>query len=176
MPVKVTFVVTIPKGNYLDGVYQAWLGGLRQTLKGKVAGLLEQEFKRRTQGWKHNVSFTTKFVNKTTQMYIDVGPDGPNKDIWVFVSGGTKPHWIKPVRAPSLLIKKGYHSRTDVDDVFGRPAYYAGSIFRMPKGVGVGHPGVVGREFERHIVDKNEEKIARMLYAASDAVLKRWAR
>lgn len=178
MPIKMTFRPVIPRANYFVAGYESWYRAMGRALTGPVAKLLEDEFEKRAKGWDHAITFKTVFQEgakgpaTARRLRIDVGPFGKNKRYWVFVSGGVGGHSIYPKEANRRLwIKKGYKSRTDVGDVYGRRWAYEGPYYYMPPGWGVYHPGNEPREFEKHIKEKNEKKIYDILLRASAAAL-----
>jgi len=69
--------------------------GLGQVLDSEVKPHFIDAFKRVVANWKHKVDFKSKKFIRTDRIWLYVFPAGENKEIWVYVSGGTRRHTIR---------------------------------------------------------------------------------
>lgn len=155
---------------------------LSDTMRGPVRSTLVYEISRRMHGWKQSrrpdVSgqFSRRaYKGNMTGFSLTVGPSGPNKKFWVFVSGGTVPHEISPKRPGGYMTIRGgvggYRPRTLPGDYYGGPGDYdQASTFKTRNTVN--HPGIQAREFEKEIVAKHERAIVVMITQAVQRALK----
>lgn len=163
MPVVISFEIRVPKGKYVQDTFEFLMQELTRTLRQEVSDLLIGELKRRTANWRTDVTFRSIFTAGRNRLRLDVEPFGEGRRLWRWVSGGVGPHMIAPTNAPMLRIRRGYRSKTDVGDVYGRTSFYAGPFYKASR---VFHPGMEPREFEKHIVNKTEYKVVNMLQQA----------
>jgi hypothetical protein len=114
-----------------------------------------QRFKMVVANWKHQVDFQARKFFRPDEIRLNVFPAGENKQIWIWVSGGTKGPYPIPKAGPGFLaFKTGYKPKTKSPGKFGGPGIFTGSTV---KGVmQVQHPGIEAREFER-IIREDEE-------------------
>lgn len=96
--------------------------------------------------WEHKPDF--KAMKRVTKDAISVYvyPTGPHRDIWQWVSRGTKPHIIRPKRAKVLAFPEIYEPRTTVRGPgYKGPGKSSGpTVFAKE----VHHPGTKARHFE----------------------------
>ncbi len=102
--------------------------------------------------WKHKPDFKAKRVVKPNRFVVYVWPVGEDAKVWKFVSGGTKPHDIVPVRAKALRFKwdgpGSYKPRTGLGGQYKGPGIATGEyVFRQV----VHQPGNKPRNLEKHI-------------------------
>lgn len=104
-------------------------------------------FNRVVASWDHKPTFRARRVTTPRMIAIDVWPTGPHAKIWVYVSGGTRPHIIRPRRAPRLVFRTNYKPRTSRGGHYGGPGKAMGDVVFAKE---VHHPGSYPREFEKH--------------------------
>ncbi len=136
---------------------------------------LIKRFERVTSNWDHKVDFKArKFVN-TKRVMIRVFPAGKNKKIWIFVSGGTRPHKIRPRKAKRLAFVSGgpgsYKPKTKAVGKFGGPGVVVGGSPVFAKEVN--HPGNEGRGFEKTIAEDYKPEYARVMENAFRRIIRR---
>jgi len=127
---------------------------LDDTLDNTVKPYLIQQFNYRVANWKHKPNFKArKFVNRD-ETKVTVFPSGPNKQIYKWVTEGTKPHLITPKRAGGMLVFQSggpgsYKAKTAPGGKFGGPGIVVGG--KTVRARQVQHPGFEGRHFEETI-------------------------
>lgn len=122
---------------------------VERTIDRDVKPELLTYFTRITDLWDHKVTFQARKRITPKGITLYVFPTGSNKDLWIWTSGGTKPHDIVP-KGPGypLRFRTGYKPRT------GRGYRYRGpgkSVGPWVSTYQVKHPGTKAREFEKHI-------------------------
>ena len=116
-----------------------------------------KEFDKVVANWKHNPEF--KGMKKITadKITVSIFPS-KFKDIWGYVTKGTRPHIIRAKNARTLAFKWGgkgsYSPKTRPGGKFGGPGTSSGPMI-FPKRVK--HPGSKAREFEKVIAQKNKK-------------------
>jgi len=122
--------------------------------------------------WKHQPEFQGRKVIKPDSISIYIFSVGPNKNIWVYVDKGTKPHVIRAVNAPLLKFKTGYQAKT-----LAKPArtVVGGGRATGPwvSAVSVNHPGSEGRGFSEQIATDIEPDFHRVIDNAFRRVARR---
>jgi len=112
--------------------------------------------------WKNKPEFRTRKVIRPERITMTVFPIGPAAEIYGYVDQGTKPHIIKPVRAPLLVFQTGYKSKT-----LANPArtVSGGGIATGPtvRAKLVHHPGSEAREFSKTIAGDIEPDFKRII-------------
>lgn len=114
----------------------------------------------------------SKFTIETKKWYERLITTTDEK--YLYVSGGTKPHVIRPKNARSLRFQWGgpgsYQAKTTPRIIASRPGGSSGpTVYREE----VHHPGTTAREFEKTISDKWQKQWPKILYRsiASETVL-----
>jgi len=115
------------------------------------------EFDKRVANWKHKPEFKARKFITTDALRLDVYPSGPNKEIYGYVTKGTRPHIITAKRAPALSFMWGgpgsYQAKTTPGGGYGGPGTVTGGKRVAFKSVH--HPGFKGRNFEALIRKEN---------------------
>lgn len=107
--------------------------------------------------WKNKVTFSAEKSIRPDKIRIFVFPTGPNKQIWIYVDQGTKPHPIKPRKKPLLIFSWGgpgsYIPKTKAKPA--RTVAGGGKVqnAQIVRSTGVDHPGSEAREFSRTIAE-----------------------
>lgn len=99
---------------------------------------------------------------------VYVYPKGENKEIYGYVTKGTKPHDITPVRAPFLEFRwGGKGSYKPITAPYKMPARLSGGQkLHHVKMIKVRHPGIEPRLFEKKIGDEYTPRFRRVVEAA----------
>jgi len=106
-------------------------------------------FERVVESWEHKPAFKARKITNQNMIAIDVWPTGPHAKVWTYVSGGTRPHIIRPRRASRLVFRTGYKPRTSRGGHYGGPGVATGKKVCARE---VHHPGSYAREFEKHFL------------------------
>lgn len=128
-------------------------------LEGDVKPHLIKAHERIVADWDHKPDFKGRKYVDADSLRITVHPDGPNKDIWKWVTGGTRPHVIEAKNAPFLVFATGYIPHTKPGGIYGGPGRAYGDIRRKER---VDHPGTKPRRFEKHIASWFDSWFKRM--------------
>lgn len=117
-----------------------------------------EEFDDITDDWKHTVKFKARAFITPDEISVNVFPSGPNKQIYKYVTGGTRPHIITARNAPMLAFLWGgpgsYKPKTTTAPSWGGPGSVSGGVMTFRKSVN--HPGTKARNFEKFIAKKNK--------------------
>src|SRR3990167_3687913 len=139
---------------------------IEATLKGCVKRVLKDAFQKRTNNWSHRPEWVGRFAYQYLKYGHDpsmtVFPRGSNRDIYVWVSRGTRGRVITAVKAPMLRYRI-YTPKTKVSNSYGGPGTYYGPI---KKAKSVYNPGIEARHFEEHIIKEEERGIHVAIQAA----------
>lgn len=112
--------------------------------------------------WKHKVDFQARKFLRVDMIWLNVFPTGPNKQIWVWVSKGTKGPYPIPKAGPGFLsFKTGYKPKTRAPGKFGGPGIAVGP--RVTGVMQVQHPGIEAREFEKVIAEDEKPWFSRTM-------------
>lgn len=115
----------------------------------QTAMAIKVDYNVTTATWSKRPTFQIKKVDQTTRdIYTE-------NEIYGYVSDGTKPHVIKPVRAAALAFQANYAAKTTPRVIASRPG---GSFGPTVFSQGVMHPGFPGRDFPEVINDKWEKE------------------
>lgn len=125
---------------------------MREVIRSEVATHFISKFNDIVNNWEHKPEFNSKPTVSSDIIAIAIYPVGENKDIWKFVSGGTKEHLIFPKRAKSLrFVGGGVYIPKTAKGVYGGPGIVRGGEVIYAKAVK--HPGNEAREFEKYVKD-----------------------
>lgn len=167
MPVQLKVEVILPSPrNYPDNVMDKIDAAIEATLKGVVKQTLKSAFEKRTGNWGHRPEWVGRFAYEYMRYGHDpsmtVFPRGSARDIYTWVSRGTRGRVITAVNAPMLRYRH-YTPRTTASNTYGGPGTYYGPI---KKAKSVWNPGIEARHFEEHIIDEEGRGINAALQAA----------
>jgi len=114
----------------------------------EAADRVEDDYHQITKTWyqKPKITKTKEITPSTARIVI-----GSDDEILEYVTKGTHPHPIWPIRAERLQFRSGYRAKTTpgiVGSTSGGPT--GGEVYS----VGVMHPGTEPRDFEDAIVEK----------------------
>ena len=103
------------------------------------------------EAWKHKVAFRARLQMRGNDAVLYVYPAGKNKDIWNYVSRGTRPHKIRAKNAPYLHFPWGGPGQQPKTH---RGVYEMGGpgVTQWARVKEVDHPGSKPRLFEERIV------------------------
>jgi len=110
--------------------------------------------------WESDVDFGARVsFDRKVGISLYVFPKGDDKEIWGYVSGGTRAHTITARRAPRLKFRTGYFPKTLPANAFFKGPGIATGEYRSP--LSVNHPGTKAREFERQIMEDYKPEFTR---------------
>lgn len=126
-----------------------WSGIVKEverTLDNVVKPRLLEYPKKIVADWDHQPEFKARKRVTKDSISVYAYPSGPYKDIWYWVSRGTKPHPIEPVNAPALAFPSIYTPHTQPrGPSYGGPGKSSdATVFALH----VDHPGTKARKFE----------------------------
>lgn len=124
---------------------------MERHLEKKIKPRLIREHEKIVADWDHKPTFKGRKYLDEDSVRITVHPDGPHKDIWYWVTGGTRPHVIRARNAPFLVFATGYIPHTSPGGGYGGPGEAKGDVVSKKQ---VDHPGIKARKFEEHIARK----------------------
>ena len=139
---------------------------LEKTIDNEVKPALIKKFNDVVADWQHKVSFKARKQITRAEIKVYVYPVA-NKDIWVFVSRGTRGGYQIPKNPPAssrdglLHYQAVYDARTQP-----RGRYGLGSGQKTGPWVSartVIHPGVKAREFEEVIAEEYKKEFSRVM-------------
>jgi len=139
--------------------------GLGAVLDNEVKPHFIDAFKRVVANWDHKVDFQARKFIRVDKIWLNVFPVGDNKDIWTFVTKGTRPHPIRSKSGGALAFLWGgpgsYKPKTAPVGKFGGPGTVSGGVMHFPQVVN--HPGSEAREFEKTIKEDNKVWFSRTM-------------
>lgn len=124
------------------------LGKVIKQVQQDTGKAMKHDFEKTTATWETPVVFTIKAETRGTMAIVAVTT---KSKVYGFVTGGTKPHVIRPKKAKLLSFQSGYAAKT-------RPGFI-GSSGGGPSGPQVfakevHHPGTKARKFDEKIAIK----------------------
>lgn len=140
---------------------------MRQVLKPQ----LKREMQRRVRNWKTPVHFAAVFSSGGDKLaQLTVFPRGEGRDLWMWVSLGTRARTITAKNKPMLVFREGYDPKTAPGNRFGGPGKRFGPL-RIQKTAQ--YPGIEARLFEENILkhDVTEEMIIKRVERMISLVL-----
>lgn len=126
---------------------------LEAALDTEVKPYFIDQFKAIVKDWRHQPDFKArKFINPD-EIRVNVFPAGEHKQIWEWVSQGTRGPYPIPSAGPRFLrFQTNYQPRTQPGSLSASgPGRATGPMVQGK--MQVEHPGIEGREFERQILD-----------------------
>jgi len=122
-------------------------------------------FRRVVGNWKHKPQFRARKFITTDYLKVNVFPAGPNKQIYKWVTDGTKGPYPIPKAGPGYLaFTLGYKPKTKPVGQYGGMGVATGAKVRGV--MQVMHPGIVPREFEKSIKEDEKPWVSRTLELA----------
>ncbi len=129
-------------------------------LRGEAKETIKRELKSFTAGWSTTVNFSSRVTLNSSQLSILVFPKGqPGRNIWIWVSDGTKRKLRRAKKGPSLRFRSGYSPHTTRGGRKGGPGFAQGP-FQFPTSV---INSIEARNFETKVKDKVEERLQRKI-------------
>jgi hypothetical protein len=126
---------------------------LSKALDDEVKPHFIQAFEDVVSNWKNKPTFQGRKFITADSIKVNVYPVGANKQIYIYVTGGTRPHAIRPRNARYLAFMWGgagsYKAKTAPGGKWGGPGVVSGGKMRFTKEVH--HPGNAPRDFEAFI-------------------------
>jgi hypothetical protein len=116
--------------------------------------------------WKHKITFRSRFSFKGDDAILYVYPFGKNKEIWTYVSRGTKPHGIDAKNAPYLVFPYGGPEQMPKTAPEGITPVVPGGPTKWARVKHVDHPGTKARHFEERIGKDYGPKFRKLIHAA----------
>lgn len=115
------------------------------TTANRYSQVLLKDYQSITATWRRKPNFV-RIVTKGDELVVEVST---TDEIFGYVTGGTRPHVIRPKRAPRLRFATGYTAKTKPGVVGSGGGGASGPIVFAKK---VQHPGTKAREFEKTII------------------------
>lgn len=152
------------------------------TVKRKLGAVLDSEVKPYlidkfdiiVADWKHKPEFKARKLITTNTIKVNVFPAGEHKMIWIYVSGGTRPHVIAAKRAPTLAFMWGgpgsYRPKTTTAPSWRGLGAVIGGTMHFPKQVH--HPGSKPRNFEKWVKKSSKKWYSRTMENAWRRVIR----
>jgi len=143
---------------------------LEQELDSEVKPHFIKEFEKIVANWKHKPDFQGRKYITADTIQVNVYPVGANKQIYIYVTGGTRAHPIPltPKSSGWLAFMWGgpgsYKAKTGPGGKFGGPGTVSGGVMTFAKQVQ--HPGNAPRNFEKVVREKNKDWFAARMESA----------
>ena len=142
---------------------------LDDTLDNVVKPALIRQFEYRVANWEHKPDFKARKYVTPDETSVSVYPAGANKEIYKYVTEGTRPHTITPKKRGGKLVfmwggPGSYKAKTAPGGKFGGPGVIVGGTLRARSSVQ--HPGFKGRHFEKYIRKDYEPEFKRVMESA----------
>lgn len=130
---------------------------IEKVLDEQVAPAMIKSHERIVVNWSNRVTFSSEKSIRANKINLFVFPTGPNKQIWIYVDQGTRPHRIEPRQKPLLIFPWGGPD-SYLPKTLPRPArtVVGGGTVRNPhivRSLGVDHPGSEARGFSKQIAE-----------------------
>jgi len=144
------------------------------TLRGQVKDILKGAMEARVKNWKTKPGFSGRFSRPTADvfsMYVfprSTGGQPNGRQLWTWITQGTRARPIFARRAPMLSIREGYIPKTKKGAWYGGPGVYTGGVRYAP--AAFKYPGIQARDFEADIKKETEDRIGNILVAAVQRV------
>lgn len=131
-------------------------------LQHQVADILEKAMEKRMKGWSRPPKINRKLEYLAKSIRLDVSPRAGGR--WEWLTLGVKSHFIVPRRAKILRFRANYSPRTKPGNIYGGSGKRSGDVIYT--GIVTNWPGIKPREFEKHIIEEEEDKIFDILQKA----------
>ena len=145
---------------------------LADALDAEVKPHLVGEFDKVVADWDHKPEFKARKFIRGDRIWVNIFPAGIFKQIWKWVSGGTKGPYKIPKGGPGYLaFRTGYVPRTRPVGKFGGPGKATGAWRRGV--MQVTHPGIEARKFEETIAKEQKKWFSRTMNNAWRRIIRR---
>ena len=139
---------------------------LEQVLDSEVKPHFVGEFEKVVANWKNKPRFKGRKFITADSIAVNVYPEGTkSKEIYGYVTKGTRPHIIRAKNVPYLVFMWGgpgsYKAKTGTGGKFGGPGIVAGGKLTVRRQVN--HPGNAPRDFEGVIRKKEAPWFSRIM-------------
>jgi len=138
---------------------------LAATLDGEVKPHLIAAFDEVVSNWEHKPQFAARKFITADALSVNIYPTGANKQIYIYVTKGTRPHTIRPRNARFLAFMWGgpgsYRAKTGAGGKWGGPGTVSGGKMTFSKLVH--HPGNAPRNFEAFICKREQAWFSRTM-------------
>lgn len=177
MPTVVIAVIP-PKASKPGPVFDKILSAVENEMRANSKDIIKREMGKRVKNWGTKPEFAGRYSRiggVVGSMYVFPRGGGmtlsgaSGRDLWTFVSLGTRDRPIVPRNKPQLIFRRGYKARTAPGNVYGRSSSRFGPVIKTTL---VRHHSIKARKFEEHIVNDAQvvTQIVRGMQAAIKAV------
>jgi hypothetical protein len=116
--------------------------------KTKTGPEVEKLFKNTTNGWEHNVDFTSNQKTTNRSIRVEIYPTGENTWLYILMVRGSRKHKIPKGGTTRMSFQPGYSSATHPGSLrSGRKQRFGSPVVAYS----VNHPGFEGRRFDKNI-------------------------
>ncbi len=149
---RLALVPVKPKRNLFD--YRPYEREIREAME-DMGEVVKKSLEDVVADWDHKPDFSTRLTVRVGEILMDVYPTGPDKQIFIYVDQGTRPHVIRPRggRRGLLIFQEGYVPRTTPGGGYGGPGKATGAWRGAPV---VHHPGNAPRKFTAMVLNANK--------------------
>jgi len=158
MSISISVKVTVPQSILNDKAMRA---EIENALRGRTGPDLLRNFKKTTEGWTHQPTFTQKMSSRPDSISVSVSTTDRQYGI---VNAGSPPHTITPRAGGMLRFQPGYRAATSPRMIGSSPKQRSGATVAARR---VSHPGFTAREFDEAIA---EEITPRFTQDVQDAI------
>jgi hypothetical protein len=131
----------------------------------KVGKGMKGDFEGTVSTWKHKPEFSVKTTLTAGNAQVEVTTDD---EIYGYVSGGTKPHEIRPKTAKILRFQGGFVAKTSPRSINSGGGGASGDFVFTNV---VHHPGNAPRHFERQVVVRYQDVLPGLIQSAIHAAI-----
>ena len=144
---------------------------LGDALDNEVKPHFIKELEKFVANWEHKPEFAARKFITADSISVTVYPTGANKQIYTWVSGGTKgPYDITPKNGPFLwFVSRGRGTKSYIAKTGPGAAWYGGpgiSVGNLRRVKAVSHPGIKPREFEKKVREQQKPWFAARMESA----------
>lgn len=144
---------------------------MRELRKGvdQFGDVMLADFEATVGSWEHEVKFERKLLDGASGITGFIMRVYTRDEIYIFVSGGTKPHKIRAKNAPRLVFPTGYTAKTKPGKI---ESGGGGSFGPIRSKVEVQHPGTEPRNFPKAIAEARRDLFRKTMLAAMQKAAK----
>lgn len=114
--------------------------------------------------WKGKPTFKGRFFATADQIGVDVTPQGPNAQKWIWLTLGTRKKYPIPKSGRRLLrFRAGYRAKTRVRVIGSRGGGSFGPTVFAQRVI---HPGIKAREFEKEMARRLRKRFKKRVERA----------